>query len=39
MFRAFDEVLFHDVEMPFKRLLYILGFQKSDLDEFAEVML
>jgi hypothetical protein len=38
MLRDFDEGMFHDVEMPFKRFLYILGFQKSFLDEFAEVM-
>jgi hypothetical protein len=36
--RAFDDGMFHDVEMPFKRFLYIQGFQKCDLDEFAEVM-
>jgi hypothetical protein len=30
--------MFQYVEMPLKRFLYILGLQKSDLDEFAEVM-
>jgi hypothetical protein len=30
--------MFHDVGRPFERISYILGIQKSDLDEFAEVM-
>jgi hypothetical protein len=33
-----DEAIFHDVERPFERIFYILGIQKSDLDEVAEVM-
>jgi hypothetical protein len=30
--------MFHDVERPFERILYILGIEKSVLDYVAEVM-
>jgi hypothetical protein len=30
--------MFLDVETPFERIFNILGIQKSDLDEVAEVM-
>jgi hypothetical protein len=30
--------MFHDVVRPLKRIFYILGIQKSDLGEAAEVM-
>jgi hypothetical protein len=30
--------MFLDVERPFERIFYILGIQKSNLDEFAEVV-
>jgi hypothetical protein len=33
-----DETMIHDVERPFKRILYVPGIQKSDLNEFSEVM-
>jgi hypothetical protein len=33
-----DEEMFHDVERPFERILYIPGIQKCGLDEVAEVM-
>jgi hypothetical protein len=36
-FGDIDEAMFHDVERPFERILYILGLQKSVLDEVAEV--
>jgi hypothetical protein len=32
------EAKFHDFERPFERIFYILGIQKSDLDEVAEVL-
>jgi hypothetical protein len=37
-FADFDEAMFHDVERPFKRIVYILGIEKSDLDKVADVM-
>jgi hypothetical protein len=33
-----DETMIHDVEMPFKRILYVPVIQKSDLIEFSGVM-
>jgi hypothetical protein len=33
-----DEAMFYDVEMPFEGIFYILGIQKIDFDELAEVM-
>jgi shikimate kinase len=33
-----DEAMFHDVEMSFERIFYILGIEYSDLDEVVEVM-
>jgi hypothetical protein len=33
-----DEALFHDVVKQLERIFYILGTEKSDLDEDAEVM-
>jgi hypothetical protein len=30
--------MFHDVERRYERIFYILGIEKSDLDEDAEVM-
>jgi hypothetical protein len=33
-----DEAMFHDVERIFERIFYILGIQKSVLDDVAEVM-
>jgi hypothetical protein len=33
-----EETMFHDVERPLERIFYILDIQKSDLDEFGEVM-
>jgi hypothetical protein len=32
-FGDFVEAIFHDVDRPFESIFYILGFQKSDLDE------
>jgi hypothetical protein len=37
-FADFDEAMFHDVERPFERIFYILGIEKSDLDEVSGVM-
>jgi hypothetical protein len=37
-FGDFDEALFHDIDRTFERIFYILGIQKSVLDEVAEVM-
>jgi hypothetical protein len=37
-FADFDEAMFHDVERPFERIFYILGIEKTDLDEFVEVL-
>jgi hypothetical protein len=34
-FGEVDESLFHDVERPFERIFYILGIEKSDLNEVA----
>jgi hypothetical protein len=31
-----DEAMFHDVIKQLERIFYILGTEKSDLDEFAE---
>jgi hypothetical protein len=36
-FADFNETTFH-VERPFERIFYILGIEKSDLDEIAKVM-
>jgi hypothetical protein len=33
-----DEALFHDVEKTFDRIFYILGIQKSVLDDVAEMI-
>jgi hypothetical protein len=33
-----DEAIFHDIEKPFESIFYILGIQKSDLDEVADMM-
>jgi hypothetical protein len=33
-----DEVMFHDVVKQLERIFYILGYEKCDLDEVAEVM-
>jgi hypothetical protein len=30
--------MFHNIEMPFERISYVLGIQKSDLDEFEEML-
>jgi hypothetical protein len=38
-FADFDEAMFHYVERPFERIFYILGTEKSDLDEVGEVMI
>jgi hypothetical protein len=38
MRRYIDETLFHDVEMLFVRIFYILGVSKFDLDEVAKMM-
>jgi hypothetical protein len=32
------ESMYHDLESPFECIFYILHFQKSDLDEIAEVI-
>jgi hypothetical protein len=37
-FADFDEAMFHDVERAFERIFYILGIEKSYLDEVAVVM-
>jgi hypothetical protein len=37
-FADFHEAIFHDVERPFERIFKILGIEKSDLEEVAEVM-
>jgi hypothetical protein len=36
-FGEVDEAMFHDVERSFERIFYILGIQKSDLDEVANL--
>jgi hypothetical protein len=36
-FGEVDESMFHDVERPFGSIFYILGTEKSDLDEVAYV--
>jgi hypothetical protein len=33
-----DEAMFHDVERPLERILYVVGIHKSVLDEAAEVL-
>jgi hypothetical protein len=33
-----DDAMFHYIERAFERIFYILGIQKSDLGEDAEVM-
>jgi hypothetical protein len=37
-FADFDEAIFHDVERPFERIFKILSIEKSDLEEFTELM-
>jgi hypothetical protein len=37
-FSDVHEAMFHDVERPFEGIFYILGIQKSDLDEIAKEM-
>jgi hypothetical protein len=37
-FPDFDEAMFHDFERSFEHIFYILGIEKSDLDEVSEVM-
>jgi hypothetical protein len=37
-FGYFDESMLNDVESLFERIFFILGIEKSDLDEFEEVM-
>jgi hypothetical protein len=34
-----DEAMFHVIEKPFESIFYILGIQKSNLDEVADVMI
>jgi hypothetical protein len=37
-FADFDEAIFNDVESPFESIFKILGIEKSDFEEVAEVM-
>jgi hypothetical protein len=37
-FGVFDEAMFHNVERLYERIYNVLGIQKSNLDEIAEVV-